>query len=503
MSVQTPGRMGPYQPSELLATGGSAQIWLAHDEDGNEIALKIARSDRDRPTLLREAQILSTVEHPGIVRMIDAGHDGRWIALERVRGIMLDEWAKGKSPEAILRVAFDLVDALQHLHEHGVIHGDLKPSNILVDTEGQARLLDLGVASRTHDERHPFRGTLGYAAPELLRNEPPTVATDMYGLGATLYTCLAGRTPFVAPDPAALTYLPLVSLPPPPSTFRPDVPLSLNQLLLALLARNPKRRPQNLDRVKQALNRTMNRLADPIFGMHEEREALRRAVVGVADGEPRVIVVYGPPGSGRRTLISEAIDYARREGLPYVKGTDLKQALRQLRSDKQPIVMLHRAQHRGAQKLARVILGEQLPCLLLLHAERPTPALAEAGAILITPSPLSLRDVQALVAISGADPSMAETWWRESLGLPIAVVGRIRAARRKASGAPLNLRLLPSESRKILNVLRSVKKLPVAKLAEEVGMNAHLLLDHCEVLFAEGLAVADDDGASIRVAGGS
>ena len=125
------------------------------------------------------------------------------------------------------------------------------------------------------------------------------------------------------------------------------------------------------------------------------------------------------------------------------------------------------------------------------------------GAILITPSPLSHRDVELLLSISGVDPSHAEDWWRASLGLPIAIMGRIRATRREVSGLPFDARELPSESRKILKALRTQKKLVVTDLARLVGMNEHLLLDHCEVLFAEGLAEAADEGASIRLSGAS
>lgn len=503
MSPKTPGKLGPYEPTELLAMGGSAQVWLAHDEAGNEVAVKVARGEKHRPALQREARVLGLERHPGIVKLVGASEDGRWIALERVHGTLMDDWSKGQSPESIVRVAFELVEALEHLHAHGVIHGDLKPSNIIVDTEGRARLLDLGVASFKGETHEGFKGTLAFTAPELLRKQAPTEATDIYGLGATLYTCLTGRTPFVAPDPAALTYLPLVSLPPPPSTFRPDVPASLNQLLLALLAREPKRRPNSLERVKEALGRTMNRLADPIFGMLDEREELRRAVVGAADGEARVAIIYGPPGSGRRTLIGEAVEYARREGLPYLKGSDLKQALTKLRAEKRPSVMVHRAQHKGAQQLARVILSEHLPCLLLLHAERPVPLLADQGAILITPSPLSLKDTQTLVASHGIDPSNAEAWWRQSLGLPIAIMGRIRAERRKNGKVAFNPKDLPSESRRILKALQGMKRMTVNDLARTVAMNEHVLLDHCEVLFAERLVAADDDGAAIRYTGGT
>ncbi|MEZ4319791.1 MAG: serine/threonine-protein kinase [Myxococcota bacterium] len=487
---------GPYQPTKLLATGASAQVWLADGPEG-EVALKIARGERHQEALKKEIHVLSLGEHERIVRLLAHDPDGAWIALERVRGTMMDEWSRDQTPEAIVRIAFELLEALEHLHEHGVVHGDLKPSNVIVDTEGHARLLDLGIATLPGEDVAGFKGTLGYAAPELLRGQVPTTATDIYGLGALLYTCLTGRTPFIAPDPAALTYLPLVSLPPPPATFRPDVPASLNQLLLALLARDPTRRPSDLGRVKEALGRTMTRLAEPILGMLEEREELRRAVVGTADGEARVAIIYGPPGSGRRTLIGEAVEYARREGLPYLKGSDLKAAVGQLRESPRPCVMVHRAQHKGAQQLAKLILSDHLPCLLLLHSDRPVPSLADTGAIQLTPAPLSLKDVTQLVRIHGADPTLAEQWWRDSLGLPIAVIGRIQSHRRRQNDLEPDLSDLPPESRKILELLPPGSPVRVMELAQRAAVNEHVLLDHCEVLFAQGLVESAEGGHSI------
>lgn len=483
--------------------GAHAQVWLA-EGPGGEVALKVARTAAARPSLQRESAILGEARHPHLARLVQASPEGTWIALESIRGTTIDVWSRERGIHHVVQAAGQLLSALEHLHKLGIVHGDLKPSNVMVDNEDRVRLIDLGVASRIGDPVTGFRGTLGYAAPELLSGRPPSPATDLYGLGALLYTCLTGRTPFVAPDPAALTYLPLVSLPPPASAFRPDLPGALNQLLLTLLARDPGRRPSDLARVQQTLDR--GSASDPgavVLGMLEERETLRRAVVGAADGEPRVVVVYGAPGSGRRTLIAEAVDYARREGLPYLRVTP------NLRSDVArstvPPVVAGRASHRGCAQLAQELLGQQRPGLLLLHADRPVPSLVEAGAIQVTPGPLALRDAQQLVGFLGGDETQAETWWREAMGSPSVLLGRIRAHRRTRGLTPAGVPELPQEAQRLYEAIRESpdRRATVSDLAERLGMGEHHLLDHCDVLFAEQLVDCLEEGLvlSVRHAG--
>lgn len=495
---------GPYRPEELISTGPRSQIWLARGTDDADarVVLKVAREARDRAHIAREAEVMRRVgPHPHLVRLLACAEDGRWLATERVSGAPMDQWAAIQDFDEILRVTRQLVDVLEHLHRQGVVHGDLKPSNVLVDKRGDVKLLDLGIATLPQDEVTGFRGTLGYAAPELLKGERPEPRCDVYGLGALLYTCVAQRTPFVASDPAALTYLPLVSLPPPPSAFRPELPSGLNQLLLGLLARDPSRRPASTARILEALDKAANsRPASPVLGMLEERETLRRAVVGTADGEPRVVVLYGPPGSGRRTLIAEAVEYARREGLPYPKGSELRGALTSLREADQAAVLVMRASSAGALKLAQLALKDGLRILLLLLAERPIPALAQRGAIHVTPAPLGQKDVVRLARMWGASAELGERWWQESLGHPVAVLGRIRAWRRTVTGEPPQDRALPAESRRVLELLRTEQEMDVQHLARALGLGEHALLDLCEVLFAEGLVEPARDGLAVKLA---
>jgi hypothetical protein len=211
--------------------------------------------------------------------------------------------------------------------------------------------------------------------------------------------------------------------------------------------------------------------------------------------------LYGVAGSGRRTLIAEAVDYARREGMPYLRGTDPAGALSAIKESQTPSVLVMKASHRGARQLAETVLKDKLGCLLLLHADRPVPGLSANGAIQITPTPLSPADAAKLAQVWSADPAFAEDWWRRSMGLPIAILGRIRAWRRDHGHSVTQHAPLPTESRKIYDALRNRPKMKslVLELAAELQMGEHVLLDHCEVLFAEGLIEPADDGLAVVV----
>jgi serine/threonine protein kinase len=207
-SLKVDATLGPYRLVSLLGTGGMGEVWLARRSDGlfdGEVAIKTLHphfaSSAMRERFLREAHLLGRVSHPNIARLLDAGvtDDGAvYLVLEYVRGEAIDAYCDGRklSIEQRSRLFLDVCTAVAHAHSHLIVHRDLKPSNILVTDAGEVKLLDFGVAalldtdagSTSELTRLTGRAfTPEFAAPEQLRGEAITTATDVYALGVTLY----------------------------------------------------------------------------------------------------------------------------------------------------------------------------------------------------------------------------------------------------------------------------------------------------------------------------
>lgn len=215
-SVPTGTRIGPYRILDPIAQGGMGAVYRAERADGayeQEVAIKLVRGSWVARELerrfLRERQILARLQHPGIARLLDGGltpEGSPYLAMELVAGQPLTTWAAqhGLDLRSRLSVFLEVCNAVQYAHRNLVVHRDLKPSNILVTEEGQVRLLDFGIAGLLSDETEAEEltrtGLLAltpeYAAPEQIRGEPATTATDVYALGAILYELLSGHRAF-------------------------------------------------------------------------------------------------------------------------------------------------------------------------------------------------------------------------------------------------------------------------------------------------------------------
>lgn len=208
-------RIGAFVIDERLGEGGNGVVYRAHrvGEYAQTVAVKLLRGARmdaaGARRLQHERDILAQLDHPGIVRMVDAGvaQDGRpFLALEFVAGQTLDAWLESARPDALQRLSIfaRVCDAVAYAHQRLLVHRDIKPANLMIGLDGAPKLLDYGIARLLDDGAagtltRDFGSSLtpAYAAPEQLRGEPVTTATDVHGLGLMLFQMLCGGHPFL------------------------------------------------------------------------------------------------------------------------------------------------------------------------------------------------------------------------------------------------------------------------------------------------------------------
>ena len=205
----TPLAVGPYRVIDRLGAGGMGVVFLAHDDRlDRRVAIKVLRrdvADLGTPTsaVLDEARALARLDHPNLVTVHEVGEsDGQsYIVMEYIEGRDLRTFAADASGAEVLRVLLDAARGLAAAHRGGVVHGDFKPENVLVDRSGRARVIDFGVAglARALDGR-TSAGTPGYVAPEVTRGEPITPRSDVYALAVVFFELLCGRRPAGARD---------------------------------------------------------------------------------------------------------------------------------------------------------------------------------------------------------------------------------------------------------------------------------------------------------------
>ena len=216
-----PERLGAYRLLRELGRGGMGVVWLAERDDPElrqQVAIKRVRAACDSPELRarfrRERAILARLAHDRIARLLDGGVDaeGRpWFALEYVEGEPITRWCDARRLPLRARVTLflEVLDAVSYAHRNLVVHRDLKPANVLVDAHGRIKLLDFGIAKLLADEDEASRTAFGvqpltptHAAPEQLRGEAVSTATDVYALGVLLYELCTGLLPYRA-DPGS------------------------------------------------------------------------------------------------------------------------------------------------------------------------------------------------------------------------------------------------------------------------------------------------------------
>jgi serine/threonine-protein kinase len=236
---------------------GAVYSGLRVDGEGEQhVAVKLLRPGRDSPALrqrfLAERQILATLAHPNIARLLDAGHgeDGQpYLVMEYVEGQALDRYASGLSVRQKIALFLKVCDAVGYLHRNLIVHRDLKPANILVTTEGEPKLLDFGLAKLLDLDADSTATSMliitpDYASPEQVAGGPVSTAMDVYSMGAVLYQLLTGASPhqFSSGTPEAIALAISTGRIAPPSRLVPHLKGDLEAILMKTLRREPEER---------------------------------------------------------------------------------------------------------------------------------------------------------------------------------------------------------------------------------------------------------------------
>ena len=297
-----------YDVERPLGSGGMGEVYLARDMTlGRDVALKLLRSqfanDRDSAERFkREALSAARLSHPNIVQVYDRGdtEDGTsYIAMEYVPGGTLKDRITQEGPldaKVAASYGYQVAGALGAAHDKGLVHRDIKPQNVLITENGEAKVADFGIAravsaaTGSQTQTGTILGTAGYMSPEQALGKPATPKSDLYSLGVVLYEALTGGLPFTAENPIAVSMKHVNEPPVPPQALNPTVPDGMNDVVLKLLAKDPDDRYEGAEALAEDLWRARSgsspAAAAPIAGETRTVQTPRRPAPTVRRAAP-------------------------------------------------------------------------------------------------------------------------------------------------------------------------------------------------------------------------
>jgi eukaryotic-like serine/threonine-protein kinase len=301
---------GRYRIMRKLGAGGMANVYLAEDQElGRRVAIKIlndrhAGDDQFVERFRREAKNAAGLSHPNIVSIYDRGEaEGTYyIAMEYLDGRTLKELIVSRGPAPIktaIEYTRQILAAIGHAHRNGIVHRDIKPHNVVVDSDGRLKVTDFGIArsgASQMTEAGSIIGTAQYLSPEQAKGAPVDQRSDLYAVGVVLYEMLTGKVPFSGDTPLEIAMKHLSKVPEPPSKLRPEVSEDLDMIVLRALAKDPDERYQTAEEMAADLSRVARGL-----GVSDETADAATAVLGGSGATaatmiaPRRTAVAPPP----------------------------------------------------------------------------------------------------------------------------------------------------------------------------------------------------------------
>lgn len=259
--------LGPYRIVDKLGEGGMASVYKALPvetlDEKEAVAIKLMKAELtspdDRKRFIREIEVVRQLNHPNIVRLEyygETNHEELFMAMELVKGRPLQIPGRGLPLAKVDEYLQPMLSALQYAHKQGVVHRDIKPANVLVTDDGHLKLMDFGLA-RTHDASRVTKtgtmmGSPAYVPPEQLTGGFLDPRADQYSLGATLFEMLTGRVPFNMDDTMAVLMAHMAQPAPPLIPLNPDLPPSIERVVLRMLEKKPEARYANLEEMGKA-----------------------------------------------------------------------------------------------------------------------------------------------------------------------------------------------------------------------------------------------------------
>lgn len=248
---------GRYEIRELIGVGGMANVYHCYDTiDDREVAIKILKDEfLDNEDFIRrfknESKAIAVLNHPNIVRVYDVsfGDMIQYIVMEYIDGITLKEYIEMQGVldwKETLHLTTQILKALQHAHENGIVHRDIKPQNIMLLQDGTIKVTDFGIArfssNATRTMTEQAIGSVHYIAPEQARGDKTDGKTDIYSVGVMMYEMLTGRLPFDADSAVSVALMQLQTTPRRPRQINPEIPSGLEEITIRAMQKSPESR---------------------------------------------------------------------------------------------------------------------------------------------------------------------------------------------------------------------------------------------------------------------